>query len=116
MGVLNHTQVHALFEQSDVFLDLSTWQAYGFSSQEAMLNGVVPIVVDNGGANDFIDHGINGFVVNDEDGAVEVLSRLVSNEPSVLKVMQGEAVKKMSTRTRQATAKSWDRVLRKVNK
>ena len=116
MGVLNHTQVHALFEQSDVFLDLSTWQAYGFSSQEAMLNGVVPIVVDNGGANDFIDHGINGFVVNDEDGAVEVLSRLMSSEPSVLKVMQGEAVKKMSTRTRQATAKSWDRVLRKVNK
>jgi glycosyltransferase involved in cell wall biosynthesis len=111
VGLLNHTQVHELFQQSDIFLDVSTWQAYGFSSQESMLNGVVPVVVGNGGVTDFVDDKQNSFVVDNEDGAVDALTKLIVDKTGMLRRMQNEAKQKISARTRKSTALSWELML-----
>ena len=110
VGRLNHTQVHHFFQQSDIFVDLSEWQAYGFSAQEAMMSGVVPVVVDNGGVRDFTDPGVNAMLVKDEDSAVDALEHLILHPDLVVK-MQKAAKQKMSTKTRLKTAHSWNSFL-----
>lgn len=63
-GVLNRSAMSNLYSHTDVFLDLSIWQAYGRSAAEAMTCGNTAIVTNAGGANEFIRHGYNGFLVD----------------------------------------------------
>ena len=63
-GVLNRSAMSYLYSHTDVFLDLSIWQAYGRSAAEAMTCGNTAIVTNAGGAAEFIRHGYNGFLVD----------------------------------------------------
>jgi glycosyltransferase involved in cell wall biosynthesis len=68
-GVVNHgplrrTEVPALLRNSDLFLDLSDYQAFGRTALEAMASGCVPVVPVMGGADEFAVDGVNSFVVD----------------------------------------------------
>ena len=64
VGLLRRTAVADLMRSSDLFLDLSDYQAFGRSGLEAMACGCVPVVPFMGGVSEFAEHGKNAFVVD----------------------------------------------------
>lgn len=75
-GVLTRHQVSALLRQSDLFLDLSDYQAFGRTGLEAMACGCIPVVPVLGGTCEYARHKENSFVVDTRSDKV-VLSAIV---------------------------------------
>ena len=69
-GRLNRQQVAALFRQSDIFVDLSQYQAFGRASLEAMSSGCAAIVPKRGGSGEFAIDGWNAVVLDTETDSV----------------------------------------------
>lgn len=63
-GVLPRDAVGDLFRETDLFLDLSDYQAFGRTAVEAMSCGAIPVVPIHVGTGEFARDGINGFVVD----------------------------------------------------
>lgn len=92
LGILNRSGIADLFLHSDVFVDLSEWQAFGRSAAEAMTCGSIALVTDQGGAEEIIDSGFNGFLVNATDisATIRTLGAFIS-DPLRLNYMQQNA-------------------------
>ena len=80
-GVLVREQVAKLFQQSDIFVDFSDYQAFGRSALEAMACGCAVMVPREGGAGEFAIDGGNAWIVDtmDEAACLEKLDRLVTS-------------------------------------
>lgn len=63
-GVLKRSQVPDLLRASDLFMDLSDYQAFGRTGLEAMACGCISIVPILGGTAEYAVHGRNSFVVD----------------------------------------------------
>lgn len=63
-GVLKRSQVPDLLRASDLFLDLSDYQAFGRTGLESMACGCIPVVPVLGGTGEYAVHGRNSFVVD----------------------------------------------------
>ena len=72
-GVVGRVGVAEVLRGSDLFLDLSRWQAFGFTALEAMASGAVPVISKRGGAEAFAIDGVNAVVVDisQEDAAAD---------------------------------------------
>ncbi len=68
-GVLTRQGVADVLRQSALFLDLSTYQAFGRTALEAMACGCVPVVPAKGGAAEYARDGENAFVTDTSDRA-----------------------------------------------
>ena len=92
LGVLNRSAISDLYTKTDVFLDLSLWQAYGRSAVEAMTCGNIAIITQTGGAAEFIRHGYNGFLVDitDKRGVLNIIQEVVQSSER-LEIMQRRA-------------------------
>lgn len=66
-GVLGRLGVASLLRATDVFLDLSEFQAFGRTALEAMACGCAVIAPEKGGVRDFGRHGDNVLLVNTSD-------------------------------------------------
>lgn len=80
-GVLARQEVADLLRRSDVFLDMSLYQAFGRTALEAMACECTPVVPRLGGVWEFLVDGVNGLAVDTlEPGpAIEALSGLVGD-------------------------------------
>jgi glycosyltransferase involved in cell wall biosynthesis len=63
-GVLNQKQVADLLGLSDIFIDMSHYQAMGLTGLEAMASGAVPVLPIAGGASDFAENNVNALLVD----------------------------------------------------
>ena len=63
-GELQRPQVAALFKRSDVFMDLSDYQAFGRSGLEAMACGCEALLPVFGGAVEYAVDGVNAHLVD----------------------------------------------------
>jgi glycosyltransferase involved in cell wall biosynthesis len=92
VGLLSREQVAKLLDRSDVFLDMSVYQAFGRTALEAMGCGCTAVVPQVGGAWEFVEHGVNALAVDtlDPDSAVEALVSL-ANDRERLKQLQAKA-------------------------
>jgi glycosyltransferase involved in cell wall biosynthesis len=63
-GVLDDRQLSALMSEVHVFADLSTYQALGVASLEAMASGAAVVVPAAGGASTFARHEVNALAVD----------------------------------------------------
>jgi glycosyltransferase involved in cell wall biosynthesis len=63
-GEISDTELESMFERSHVLAVPSTYEGFGMVYLEAMEYGVVPIASAVGGAEEFVDEGRNGFLVN----------------------------------------------------
>jgi hypothetical protein len=81
VGLLKRDQVAELLRQSDVFLDMSTYQAFGRTAVEAMACGCTAIIPRLGGVWDFVKHGGNALTVDtmDRDAAFAAVASLVDD-------------------------------------
>jgi len=77
-GLLARKEVAALLGRSDVFLDMSMYQAFGRTALEAMACGCTAVVPRLGGAWEFVEDGVNAHAVDTltPTGAIEVVSNL----------------------------------------
>lgn len=67
LGILTRPKVAALLQCSDLFIDLSDYQAFGRTALEAMACGSLALVPERGGADEYAVHGKNAIVVNTLD-------------------------------------------------
>lgn len=81
-GVLNRPDVAAILRQSDIFIDLSKFQAFGRTALEAMACGVATVAPLKGGVYDFGIDGENIMLVDttNEFACVEVVSHLIKDK------------------------------------
>ncbi|GFI15161.1 hypothetical protein IMSAGC009_00317 [Lachnospiraceae bacterium] len=64
LGVLRRWEVASLLAQSDLFLDMSAYQAFGRTGLESMCLGCIPILPEKGGTDKFAVNGENAIVVD----------------------------------------------------
>lgn len=74
-GVLKRKEVSTLLALSDVFIDLSDYQAFGRTALEAMACGCTALVPLEGGSNEYAIDGKNSIVI-DTKNEEEIYSRL----------------------------------------
>ena len=80
-GLLKRDQVADLLRTSDVFLDLSTYQAFGRTALEAMACGCTALVPSAGGVSEFVEPGRNAVTVDtlSPDEPYQALIQLVED-------------------------------------
>jgi glycosyltransferase involved in cell wall biosynthesis len=93
-GVLSRNQVSSLLRKSHLFIDLSDYQAFGRTGLEAMACGCVSLVPAIGGADEYIQHGLNGFAVDPRDDAavLNTVVDFIALEPAKMLALQYQAV------------------------
>jgi GT2 family glycosyltransferase/glycosyltransferase involved in cell wall biosynthesis len=81
LGLLTRTEVADLLRRSEVFLDMSSYQAFGRTALEAMACGCTAVVPEIGGLCEFVEHGENALAVDtfDPDSVIETLASLVQD-------------------------------------
>jgi glycosyltransferase involved in cell wall biosynthesis len=96
-GLLKRHQVAELMRSTDVFLDFSTYQAFGRTALEAMACGSTAVVPRIGGAAEFARDGYNAVVVDtcDETATYEGLAGLAGDRERV-RLLQAGAVETAS--------------------
>lgn len=79
LGVLSPGNLSALFNQADIFVDFSSFQAMGLTAMEAMACGCAVIVPEAGGAKSFAVHEKNSLIIDTScaDIRVNSLERLI---------------------------------------
>ena len=93
LGVLDDRQLSALLSQVHVFADLSTYQALGVASLEAMASGAAVVVPKAGGADTFARDGINALAVDtsSREACALCLERLATDWP-LLRRLAAQAI------------------------
>jgi glycosyltransferase involved in cell wall biosynthesis len=94
MGSLSREGVAEVLRASDLFLDLSDYQAFGRTALEGMACGCVPVLPVFGGADEFIRHWVNGFVADTRSDAaiLEVVEAYVAAGASTQKRLRLAAI------------------------
>jgi GT2 family glycosyltransferase len=77
-GLLRREQVGEILRGCDVFLDMSTYQAFGRTALEAMACGATAVVPRRGGCWEFAVDGVNALAVDtgEPDQALEAIAAL----------------------------------------
>ncbi|WP_421333141.1 glycosyltransferase [Aeromonas sp. 603607] len=78
-GILKRPEVASLLSQSDIFVDLSDYQAFGRTSLEAMACGATAMLPIHGGGDEYARDNINAIVVDtfDEDVCFNRMNELL---------------------------------------
>ena len=95
LGPLPRRQVAALLRESDLFLDLSDYQAFGRTALESMACGCIPVVPALGGASEFARDAVNAMVVDtrsDED-IMAAIERFIETGPVGRSTLRSEAIR-----------------------
>lgn len=81
-GHLKREEVADLLSTSDIFLDLSDYQAFGRTGLEAMACGCIPVVPLAGGSDEYAISGYNSEIVDttSEEDAYQAAVRLIEND------------------------------------
>ena len=106
-GILNRPGVAAVLGASDIFMDLSDYQAFGRTGLESMACGCAPVVPLHGGADEYAIDGVNALVVDthSEDACFERIDALL-RAPERLESMRQAALRTASRYSIHAAAVS----------
>lgn len=92
-GVLKKGDVAALMAESDIFIDMSYYQAFGRTGLEGMCYACIPVLPIEGGTDEYAVHNVNSVVIDTkDDNAVAAAVAEIINEPGKIQAMQKEAV------------------------
>jgi hypothetical protein len=91
LGLLSRAEVAELLRASDVFLDMSVYQAFGRTALEAMACGATAVVPNVGGTWEFVRQGENALAVDtlSPDGALAALGELASDRALLARLREG---------------------------
>jgi GT2 family glycosyltransferase/glycosyltransferase involved in cell wall biosynthesis len=90
-GMLGRAEVAGLLRESDVFLDMSVYQAFGRTALEAMACGATAVLPNVGGAWEFVEHGSNALAVDtlEPEGALAALRSLAGDAELLARLKAG---------------------------
>jgi GT2 family glycosyltransferase/glycosyltransferase involved in cell wall biosynthesis len=90
-GMLSRSEVAGLLRESDVFLDMSVYQAFGRTALEAMACGATAVLPNLGGAWEFVEHGGNALAVDtlEPEGALAALRALAADAELLSRLKAG---------------------------
>jgi 1,2-diacylglycerol 3-alpha-glucosyltransferase len=80
------------YREADVFVFSSTTETQGIVLAEAMAAATPVVALHGPGQQDIIEHGVNGYLVDDVNQMVQVIMRFIINQNSLVS-MQGAALK-----------------------
>jgi GT2 family glycosyltransferase/glycosyltransferase involved in cell wall biosynthesis len=91
LGRLTREEVADVLGAADVFLDFSSYQAFGRTALEAMACGCAPIVPRVGGTSEYAVHGENAYVIDttSEEAAFEAVCDLVADRDRLHRLQHG---------------------------
>jgi glycosyltransferase involved in cell wall biosynthesis len=96
-GQLPFEKVPDYLKAADLFSFASVTETQGLVTIEAMAAGLPVVAVDGSGTHDIVDHGKNGFLVeNDPDALASATSEMLSS-PQQMKQFSAAALKKAKT-------------------
>lgn len=70
-------QLHDFYSDKHIFFSLNSYDTFSISTAEAMSCGLIPVVTKQTGISRFIEHGINGYLV--DYGNTEQLNEIIIN-------------------------------------
>lgn len=70
-GKMTRPQIKDILHSADVYLAPATLESFGIAALEARCAGVPVVAMAQGGAGEFIDHGLEGFLVEDDHDMFE---------------------------------------------
>ena len=89
MGPFTRKEIASIMQNSDLYLDASLTEGFGLMALEAMAAGNVCIVSDSGGVHQYINDGVNGYIikeVNNIDSYIDKLNYLLKNPNEYVKL------------------------------
>lgn len=94
LGVLDRSQVANTLRHSDMFLDLSDFQAFGRTGLEGMACGCVPVLPAFGGSGEYAEHGTNSYVVDtrSDDDIIDAVEQFLNGRPQRRAEMRDAAI------------------------
>ena len=93
-GALPFEEIPRYMKSADLFSFASVTETQGLVTIEAMAAGLPVVAVDGSGTRDIVEHGKQGFLVeNDADALANGINKLLSN-PQQLKRFSSRALKK----------------------
>jgi 1,2-diacylglycerol 3-alpha-glucosyltransferase len=96
-GALPFEEVPAYLKAADAFSFASITETQGLVTIEAMAAGLPVVAVDGSGTRDIVEHGKQGFLVeNDADALAKGLNKLLS-DPQKMKRFSHNALKKANS-------------------
>ena len=87
-GPLDQSAVAKVLSGADVLVDASHWQGFGRPGLEAMACGVVPVLTNVGGLNEYARDGENSLLVRpgDQEGAAAAVLTLLKDRSYLLRL------------------------------
>jgi UDP-glucose:(heptosyl)LPS alpha-1,3-glucosyltransferase len=76
LGKIEEDHLVKIYNITDFMMLLSRYDPFPLVTLEAMASGAIPIVSPMVGASEIIEHGVNGFVIVNEDELVELLETI----------------------------------------
>lgn len=94
LGALSRVQVASVLRHSDLFLDLSDFQAFGRTGLEGMACGCVPVLPIFGGATEYADHQVNSYLVDtrSDEEIIAAVESFVGGRPEQKAQMRKSAI------------------------
>lgn len=90
-GVLSRQGVASILQGSDLFLDLSDYQAFGRTGLEAMACGCAVVITKFGGVDEYAIHDVNALLVDpfDQKGTVSAVIELLTDRQRLCRLKSG---------------------------
>lgn len=81
-GILKRNEVAELLCETDIFIDMSTYQAFGRTAFEAMATGCAVIITREGGVYEFAEHMQNALIVDTKtsEEVITAVEKLIDDE------------------------------------
>lgn len=95
-GELTRIGVAKVLQISDVFIDLSDYQAFGRTGLEAMACGAFSIITKFGGVYEYAEDGVNSLIVDPFEASVDVQILEVLSDESYISKMKANALRAAS--------------------
>ncbi len=105
LGALEHNELSLIYNQADIFVLPSYGDSFGQVFTEAMACGLPIIAARSGGVQEFVENGVNGFLVPPKDAKsiADAICRLASS-PDLQNKMGQNNIQKVKSQFR------WDAV------
>lgn len=106
VGRLSQPELHRLYAQSDVFIQLSIKEAFGLAAIEARATGLPVIGRSGNGFVEFVEPGFDGQLFESDEEVARYLVRLCSD--------RGE-LQRLQSNARRPVEHSWELTLTRIN-
>lgn len=88
LGVIGTKQSAELYSRCHIFLDFSSWQAFGRSGLDFMSTGGIAILPQNGGVTEYAVHERNSFVIDSSSisSALNILEDILDGQYNLTRI------------------------------